>query len=321
MSDLVLFCGQCGNRMRVPEYAMGTKGRCSKCHSVLDVTSENTQPFASSPVRQAAPVAVAPQSLNPAVEGFISNDSPPRVAGGACARCGKPFRGEWDRYETDIGVICHICSRLSSPEGYTVVQGEVITSQPLPPQAFHHLPPLNESEDDSPKIPAFAKGHPELFRAALWTAAILVMLLGVYVALFSEPENMAEYSHGGEMANAPEQDLPASVYIIVLGICFAMRLLPVFLSLYLVLHMAKMLPSDDMAMNLASVLVSTIIINVLLMIPIFGFLFVLAYLWMRLDFPFHLIVTYLFLCILSSILAKTLAAFLLGALGGIAIAM
>jgi DNA-directed RNA polymerase subunit RPC12/RpoP len=181
MNGLILTCDACGHEMRVTELAIGSRGRCAECGAVVTVSYRNTRPLEDeilAPPRKA-------EGDDPDLREPVSEPVPAEHQGPGCARCGQQFRGDWDRYQRDEGVVCHRCANRTDD----VAPDPAALFERPPTISINDLPfELPEEKAPAPEVPTFAKGHPELFRAALWTAAILIMGLAFIMSWMPEQE-------------------------------------------------------------------------------------------------------------------------------------
>ncbi len=161
--------------------------------------------------------------------------------GEKCTKCGREIRGDWDRLETDDGVICYICSnqathgmpqRLQTPKGQRELTGDdyLIESKEAPP----------ESEPE----PWYLDPQSEGFRSTVWSLAVGTLLFGVYIYLFdkSQPPPGQIPTMGEVFEDITQMPLWAR------GVLQAWGILSVFLAglaaAYLVLKWFEYLPHD-----------------------------------------------------------------------------
>lgn len=221
VADLVLEC-PCGHKMRVPDSAMGTTGLCPKCGGEVTVDLSNTRPL----------------------------DLPEARKARVCDRCGRPFRGDWDRTETTEGTLCHICANLA---GASVVKREAARPDPAPEI---QIPEENAalgvdsrawarvSEEESKGI--FAK-----FDDAWRYRKGEVILLGVgFVIALAVVLFWPDRSKPVELAEQPAETVSTGIGVAFVLISFVTDFLTRFLALYLYLYFMNKLPNEDTASNL-----------------------------------------------------------------------
>ena len=329
MADLVLTCAQCGHEMLVPEYAMGSKGRCAQCRAVLVVDEQSTRPL---------------ESADGAGAG-VSEKAPPATSdGGACAFCGRPFRGEWDRHSTPEGIICHICARQSSPSGPAYIEAATFQEAPRDPTAYFPHEPVGRTVDLDEKVPFFARNHPELFRTIVLFAGLAVVGLGLLMFFLQGADvprpsphvaqtHQPAPSHGPTFKTPPTAAAKVTTLILVAFFCFFGCLL----ALYLTLRIENKLPLDHFFTNAAAlspfalllavptffralIMVAATVVTglggpLLLLQLILSVMIMLWVLWVRFDCPVTSILLYFVLHVFTAIFAQQLAVFVTGLLG------
>jgi hypothetical protein len=137
--------------MRIPEGVHAGRGACVRCGAVIRIPEERApadgatspnafesdsgQPLESPPAESGRPAAPAACGTFPerriAARAFeegsaVKPVAPPVRRADHCARCGRTFRGAWDRNPHEYGPICSICARQAS--------------EMVPPAHLAHLP-------------------------------------------------------------------------------------------------------------------------------------------------------------------------------------
>ncbi|MFO7973647.1 MAG: hypothetical protein R6V12_03330, partial [Candidatus Hydrogenedentota bacterium] len=123
----------------------------------------------------------------PPIEETPRKDSPDH-----CARCGRPFRGDWDKTPTAEGVICHICANQSQETAPSETAFEAVA--PPSEETATNAEDLDVIDHDADDIviddeaPTLGKRFEDFretrgFRTGLWVAAISVIVLAI-VATF-----------------------------------------------------------------------------------------------------------------------------------------
>ncbi|GEM_PF-3101290 len=319
MSYLILICDYCGHKMKVSPFVLGAKGRCARCNRVLVVSEQNTQPYTSDksailPKGGGSTKRDVSESAS-AVAGFTEPQAsaPVLPRDSTCARCGKPFRGEWDRNPTPQGTLCHICSRLITEQTVPVVLGKTADEPPPSPESYIPLQPMGQSpKNETPEVPSFARKHPELFRGVIWALALLVVVLALYFALKGSTYDSEQATH------LPAETAPVAIskeiaLLVWFFLAFFM-LLGHFLALYLTLQMFEKLPSEHILGNVAALILPTFVAAFFGFIPVVGTLFTVLIFYAWLDFSGKMIVAYFILHLLTTILAKYGAKFSVGML-------
>jgi len=96
MAGFLVTC-TCGHEMWVTASSIGGEEKCGHCGATIAVTDENTVCYEDDTAEAAADTDESGREPEPT----------------CCVRCGKPFKGDWDRYPTDEGTYCHICANLA----------------------------------------------------------------------------------------------------------------------------------------------------------------------------------------------------------------
>ena len=189
--------------MRVPITALGKKGTCTNCGMRVQVPKE-------------AP-SISPEDL--------------------CDACGKIFRGDWDRHETQNGTCCHICFNQSEKhpppnEPVGVVEPDNIVFTTDYKKSF-----AKENLYDDEKIAVQAKRRNKRINIAIpfiFTAAI-------FTAIFRDG---SEFSIEGNLA----VEIVAMCMIALLYMAASVSAKT--LSFYIVLKWADNLPNDKTWQNI-----------------------------------------------------------------------
>lgn len=176
---------------------------------------------------------------------------PQSVAEPRCARCGRAFRGDWDRHPRDEGVLCNICARQLPPER-TPWDAPIDRGTVPPPshEELRELARLTNRREKPPRDPNKYRGLP-VFLAFGAASLLLVWLLPVekWVGSFMFEVFSAEMPPRGTDA-----------YYAVLGIGLFGVFLGQFVALYLTLVQADKLPVDFFVGNAFHVAVITLVI-------------------------------------------------------------
>lgn len=301
MDDLVLTCDQCGHEMRVSVHAMGATGRCAGCGAVLEVCADNTRPFDA----EADADEGAAEPAEPA--------APPTH----CARCGRAFRGDWDRNPAPEGTVCLVCHRLvreDDPIYEEAPVGELAPESSLRlDQGAASVRPM----DRTAPVPKFAEGHPKLFRGALWTLAVLVIALAI-VFTFVDTGGIPERSEE-EYAAAARRLEASGIGQVVWWVLVPLMIVFGFgghgVTLAVVLYYTGRLPGDGFVQNLILLTPSALVLSLLGCGPCIGTVLCMVFLWYRWDMPFNYVVMYLFLHPMTSIAVAVVSSVVYGVIG------
>lgn len=237
MYDAFLEC-DCGHLMKVSSFAVGSKGRCPGCKQVLTVTEDNTRP--------------------------ITDDTPlPGTVGdrdeNACGRCGKTFRGDWDRVETVEGLVCHHCSVRVS-EGEQAKQPEPSIASLPTSSAAPTVRPIDwiERPDPSPvskpEKRSFGGINTESqgFRLAVGIVAFGTVALTIALVATGG----LNYEATGPTESTPELDLPDWAPLALYIWDYVCIFLAGWVAVYIVLRGTKSLPHNRFSADIIVVTVA-----------------------------------------------------------------
>ncbi|MBN2308256.1 MAG: hypothetical protein JXR94_04755 [Candidatus Hydrogenedentes bacterium] len=280
MSEYYVVCS-CGYRRRVTQASMGLSGRCPRCGREIIVNDSNLVEAGESSGFEEEEAGREDLAIE-----FRSGGSAP--AGQGCARCGRPFRGDWDRYRTSEGVLCNICANRAAEQADTTSAPEPVPVM-TPAQraqiaavaaevASRDLTPAPEAE---PEEESFAERNHERIRTAVIVAGVLVVAFTVVVVLF-DPLSSARHGAGGDTDAAAVQeaaeDLPPYMGLVALAIQILVGYVAEFCALYFVLQWANALPNDSLELNIVAVGVGAFCAHVawlapVHMLPLLGMIF------------------------------------------------
>ena len=196
------------------------------------------------PTSPAESRASIPLAAKPPLSSFDELEpvaTPPAAPGTACARCNRPFKGDWDRVEVAEGVICYNCSNLASAETPERLQAQEASARPFPVR-----PEARAVQVKKTGGPTFLglDTQSRYFQAALWVAAIATIALSVYL--------MA--TDTGAPPPSSEDGTAAIDVVVPEGFELLFRIWPIvqvylagFIAIYLVLRTTGQLPHDDLA--------------------------------------------------------------------------
>jgi len=239
MEDRVVTCS-CGQRMLVPASALGVTGVCVECGAPLTVTLQNSRPRRHR--EQGAPGA-----------------KPEKLAGQSqgCARCGRPFRGDWDRTPMDVGVFCYRCANLCSSKDPSALAGSAVPAlhnPPPMPREMHPDRPWQSGDGFDQRLDqrhlARRKEFLTKYKGPLIFAAVsaLVMML---VMILPVERYVAYLIYGADAKPAEEASPVFWTLIAVLGVF--LQIMRYFVTLYLLLAFSNKLPNETFGKNLIAV--------------------------------------------------------------------
>ncbi len=233
MGERIVKC-ECGQRMRVPESALGKRGKCAACGQGLFVDLDNSWPL------EADLGAPSPFDAEEE-EDSLQVGLPPEER---CSRCGRTIQGDWDRHEMAQGVNCHICANQAAEH---VPQAKrAAHPAPLEPRvpSSAHQPHEEHSGRPVRAFLASKKGQALVFAGISATLMAAVLLLPV-------EEYAARLFAAGESLETGEVD--TKWWGVILAVRYALQFLRVFTALYLCLAVVNALPNETWGKNLIAV--------------------------------------------------------------------
>jgi hypothetical protein len=269
MSEYSVTCA-CGNRMHITEAEIGMEALCPACSQPLVMTPDGAHSVAPEPVvTQPAP------------------EPTPRTTARTCARCGRTFRGDWDRNETHRGYLCTICTNLAtdpaapiqSEEGLAAirpVETAKIEAEREYETAAVHARRLAASEQEEREKRRFDPQAP-WFQRTLQVLAALIVLLAVFFFL-TEGMEVESPPRGvpGERVEVEPVELSGFTLAASHVISIIFNTLGMLLPLYFALKITDKLPYDVLLFDLLHVTVVSFVIAfltlVISMVPILGFI-------------------------------------------------
>lgn len=209
----------CGQRNSLDSYEVGETRVCVACGRLLSDHPEREymeEGFAAAPgAFEEEPGASQPTGFETPTEHVESPDAPPvartwqdgvreaaaPVETDRCARCNRPFRGDWDRNPRPEGAVCHVCA-VQADQAYKPpdirTRRELYRPQPPKPQG----PPAAGSSEEEER--ARKKREMLVLGGIAVVTLVLVNVLPVetWVAmLFSaDPEKAAGLAAGWNWA-------------------------------------------------------------------------------------------------------------------------
>ncbi|MBI4557695.1 MAG: hypothetical protein HY706_08935 [Candidatus Hydrogenedentes bacterium] len=286
-------------------------GKCARCGQPLQVTEANTTPVTVS------------HGVTPAAESTAESEIPqPTRNPNQCARCGRAFRGTWDRHQIENGVLCHVCANLT---GATDVRPFDQSPAPAPNEAeVTELSWHDESRSGLggiyDRLTDFMHEHA---RTALLIAGCSVILITLFF-VFASPDyiSLEEESIAGDQ-DVAEQDLQderlMTINRLSLWIVLPTRLLFGIASavtiLYLVLSWSNKLPNETFGKNLLGLSLVAMAVAGLSFVPCVGGVLGLLLVWHLYDLKWVEVVTLIIVGMLVKPLIWALQMLLLGAIG------
>lgn len=276
-------CG-CGFSAAVPVQRLGEVATCPKCRAQAVITMKNTQPIAMETSASGAMVPVQEH----------------------CSRCGRKFRGDWDRHGRGDDAVCDICARQAGNEPVAAVQSPkpghefpapvAGASDVISSDDWHDMYAHLRERTLTSETPRRWRGHVKLFGSILLTAALVAGAIACLVYFI--PETVDSYQDGGLRG-----------LTLVLVEHFFWGAIITFLSLYSVCWLLGRLPNDDVWANVLSIGMVSVWLGVLSMIGVNGYLsmasWVVSILLLKFlyDFAFQ---EFLLYCVVSTLMNSAL---------------
>ncbi|MCC6798205.1 MAG: hypothetical protein IT366_24040 [Candidatus Hydrogenedentes bacterium] len=270
--------------MTVSEYAAGMTAPCPKCGQPLTVSPENAKPIAREPKAPQVTPAASPSSpaqdihYTPLQTTSLNNN---------CARCGREFRGDWDRHQSAIGLVCNICKNLVQQNqdlqstGYVAPVDSMKLDPVLDPQPQH---PVEVEEVEKSWREKYWPDEAMMRRIAIGGAVafglytVYLFISGAWV-VGPAPEDLKQTSTFTDRAPLPELPMWAAVAMTVLST--ASSFLNTLVGIYIFLMIGRRLPDTNVFANLLQILPAAAVITLLYfagsVLPFVGIIVVLVF--------------------------------------------
>ncbi len=313
--DLLVTC-KCGHQMTVSEYAAGMTAPCPKCGQPLTVSSENAKPITRDSVSTASRPAFAQGVRSSSVEPEI-HYTPLQTSSlkNSCARCGREFRGDWDRHQSSMGLVCNICKNLVQqnqdlqPTGYIAPVDSMKLDPVLDPQPQQ---PVEVEEVEKTWREKYWPDEAMMRRIAIGGAVafglytVYLMISGAWV-VGPSPEDL-EATTVAEGAPLPE--LPMWAAVVMTALSTASTFVSTLAGIYIFLMIGRRLPDTNVFACLLQILPAAAVITLLYfaasVIPFAGiavtFIFVPAVIFISFGFEAQDIINFPLAMVLAGIL-------------------
>lgn len=327
--DLLVSC-KCGHQMTVSEYAAGMTAPCPKCGQPLTVSPENSKPIARESAAAATRPTPAPSTSEPNTHYTPLQTSSLK---NNCARCGREFRGDWDRHQSLAGLVCNICWNLVQQKqdlqssGYVAPVDSMKLDPVLDPQPQQ---PVEVEEVEKSWREKYWPDEAMMRRIAIG-GAVAFGLYTVYLLISGAwevgptPEDVETATTMAEGTPLPE--LPMWAAALMTGLSAASTFVSTLAGIYIFLMIGRRLPETNVIANLIRILPATAVITLLYfaasVIPLAGiavtFIFVPAVIFISFGFEAQDIINFPLAMILAGVL-KTMTYLLIhGAIAAIAL--
>lgn len=263
--ERVVYC-RCGGRMRAPEAALGMQGVCVRCGAAIIVGEQNSFPLMddSSQLPPIAALRKRPVAAPPHQDARYVPDAgvapgqtahPGRIAGAyACVRCGRTFRGAWDRNKTPEGEICHICARRMCPEDGNAAPSPLDAAPPptiwdfANPQDKQVIQPQVIQRDALSRIKDALRLAWDDWRIGGAILAVTAIIVIGLLQQFPVAEHVANFfTVEIDEENPQVSPILEGLFIVLI---FLRPLVQYFVMLYILLAWCRALPNDTFFKNL-----------------------------------------------------------------------
>lgn len=281
--DLLVSC-KCGHQMTVSEYAAGMTAPCPKCGQPLTVSPENAKPIA----RESAPAATRPTPAPPTSAPDI-HYTPLQTSSlkNNCARCGREFRGDWDRHQSAIGLVCNICKNLVQQN-----QNLQSTGYIAPVDSMKLDPVIDPQPQDLPEVEEVEKTWREkywpdeaMMRRIAIGGAVAFGLYTVWLFISGAwevgpaPEDI---KHAATVAgDMPPPELPMWAAVVMTVLSSVSLFINTLAGIYIFLMIGRRLPDTNVLANLLQILPAAAVITLLYfagsVLPFAGIIVVLVF--------------------------------------------
>jgi len=241
---------------------------CPACKNPLTISQSNTTPIEAK--RPSAPETNS-ELVPPSSPDFVYTPLRTLSLKNNCARCGREFRGDWDRHQSSLGLICNICSNLVRQQSNTQSTGYVapIDSMQLEPQ-IDPVPykPVEVEEVELTWREKYIPGEDMMRRVAIGGAVaftlytVWLIISGAWIV-----EPAPEDATNAVVATAQvTETLPrwAGWLIKILGTVSGF--VSTMIGLYIFLMMGRRLPADTPLANVIQLLPVTAILSGLFLV-------------------------------------------------------
>lgn len=293
--DLEVTC-TCGHRIVVSEFALGMTNRCPGCKEPLTVTLKNSRPLDQDGPRPEAPEPAAAAAPMASPFDAAEPERTVRDPKKHCARCGRVFRGDWDRYRAPEGTVCHICRHQAVKPEEQSITGFIEPVESLKIDAASGaIPPVEPStvvfeEEDVPWYKRISVDE-EFMRKVAIAGAILILSLSVYYWVtqgFVVPSREALHG-GGEPSEQAAESTPAVEATpmharALIAISIFTKFAGCYAGLILYLTWVNRMPNESLFANLLVILPVALGLTVVLYIPFLGYLVAILLVYKLYDF-------------------------------------
>lgn len=313
MANIRVSC-PCGNEMVMSEFAVGMKTTCPACGKPLNVNWQNSRPLDAEEPTAAVPVSERAAQGDASLFAGAQAETP-RAGKHHCDRCGRPFRGDWDRHQTGSGTLCNICVNLvrpadpADPSSGFVAPIDTLriekNEDPIP------APTLEPLDDERSLLEKYWPSEETMHKIALYGGiAVIVLALLVFITSgFEAPE---------ESKSVATEDVPEitrATGIAYYAVNAFTQFFGVFLGLYLFLHWSNRLPNDTFLLNIIALTPVALGAALLWFVPIMGGIFVAILIFTVYGFEWGDILRFPAACIVAGIFEWFLEVFLFGMMG------
>jgi hypothetical protein len=230
-----------------------------------------------------------------------------------CARCGKMFKGAWDRHPSPIGTVCNVCrSFVVSQNAETSVDGYVAPIESIridPVEEARQV--LEEEPDEEASWWERYRPDPEMMQRIAIGAGVAVILLTIYYWITDSgmptPEELEQLKRAQETGEVSELGKWAETLIRA-----PFRYISTVLGLYVFLYLGKRLPQDTVIANIIGIAPVALVVMIISLFPCIGWLLIFLVVFVSFGFESSDIINLPIAFVLAGILTWCLEMFAVG---------
>ncbi|GMU93804.1 MAG: hypothetical protein AMXMBFR4_28620 [Candidatus Hydrogenedentota bacterium] len=290
----VTYTCPCGHRMTISEFAIGMTLTCPVCGREEEVSASNVKPVRGD---EPKPTPVSPPpSERPAPQ--------PDHEAMQCARCGRMFKGSWDRHPSPIGTVCNVCRSFVVNQNVEIgVDGYVapVESIRIDPVEEARQVFEEESDEEAPWWERY-RPDPQMMQRIAIGAGVTVILLTIYYWITDSgmptPEEFEQLKRAQETGEGPELGKWAETLIRA-----PFRYISTVLGLYIFLYLGKRLPQDSVIANIIGIAPIALVVMIISLFPCIGWLLIFLVVFVSFGFETSDIINLPIAFVLAGILA------------------
>lgn len=301
---------------------------CRNCKADLRFSEDNCEPI---PEPKPAMPTVEDTSFSAVSQGLTLSSAPIDPAENQCVRCGKEFRGDWDRHSTVMGDLCNICANRNVDDTPGTIGNPTESSRAVGENPYSDDDPFSAVPRPVDKAasrgPWFMEKYPEESRIILAVLAAGVIILAIWASFQENPSSLDPSSpeEAAEMMAAREAEAEALAErlkgvpgYMVFGIRYLLTIIGLGLPMYITLHITKRTPYDWFLANFLEVTAISLCLGI---VGGFGFsgavlalILTILILWTHYDVPALYVFMYFIIAALVNIMVWSAGILILGSI-------